>query len=179
MCFVCLGFSSNSHGYVTITSERLQLLTYNLLGISGCSLTCHTYCDTDQPLLMVISERPVTHTPVAERLAVELSITTCFNDLGLSRPETKLRSTAREARSLPTEPPLRCIKCQCLTLTYILIFFFLKNTRSHFFKKGGDADTNSCVAGALLGCKLGLESIPESWRTKLKHRDWLEQQLHR
>ncbi|XP_078321020.1 adenylosuccinate lyase-like [Crassostrea virginica] len=44
---------------------------------------------------------------------------------------------------------------------------------------GGDADTNSCVAGALLGCKLGLESIPESWRTKLKHRDWLEQQLHR
>ena len=52
-----------------------------------------------------------THTPVAERLAVELSITTCFNDLGLSRPQTKLQSTAWEARSLPTEPPLRCIKC--------------------------------------------------------------------
>nr|XP_034316439.1 ADP-ribosyl-[dinitrogen reductase] glycohydrolase-like [Crassostrea gigas] len=45
--------------------------------------------------------------------------------------------------------------------------------------QGGDADTNACVAGALLGCKLGIEAIPESWRNKLKHKDWLEQQIQK
>jgi len=29
--------------------------------------------------------------------------------------------------------------------------------------KGGDADTNGAVAGALLGCKFGLESFPKRW----------------
>ena len=37
------------------------------------SLACHTYCDTGHPFKMVISEDPW-HTPVAERLAVELSL---------------------------------------------------------------------------------------------------------
>lgn len=44
---------------------------------------------------------------------------------------------------------------------------------------GGDADTNACVAGAMLGCKLGIEAIPESWKNKLKHKDWLDQQVQK
>jgi len=40
--------------------------------------------------------------------------------------------------------------------------------------KGGDADTNGAAAGALLGCKLGFRSIPESWRQKLCHKSWLD-----
>ncbi|XP_078343352.1 ADP-ribosyl-[dinitrogen reductase] glycohydrolase-like [Oculina patagonica] len=39
--------------------------------------------------------------------------------------------------------------------------------------EAGDADTNGAVAGALLGCKLGASKLPDSWRDKLKHKDWL------
>ncbi|XP_056005531.1 ADP-ribosyl-[dinitrogen reductase] glycohydrolase-like isoform X2 [Ostrea edulis] len=45
--------------------------------------------------------------------------------------------------------------------------------------EGGDADTNACVAGALLACKLGLEAIPSSWRDTLLHKEWLDQQISR
>jgi ADP-ribosyl-[dinitrogen reductase] hydrolase len=34
--------------------------------------------------------------------------------------------------------------------------------------RGGDTDTNACVAGALLGAKLGKSRIPERWTSKLK-----------
>lgn len=39
---------------------------------------------------------------------------------------------------------------------------------------GGDTDTNGAVAGALLGCKHGIESIPERWLEPLKERAKLE-----
>lgn len=39
--------------------------------------------------------------------------------------------------------------------------------------QAGDADTNGAVAGALLGCKLGYENLPQSWIDGLVHRDWL------
>lgn len=45
--------------------------------------------------------------------------------------------------------------------------------------QGGDADSNACVAGALLGCKLGLEAIPSSWKDGLLHKEWLDQQISR
>ncbi|XP_011438372.2 ADP-ribosyl-[dinitrogen reductase] glycohydrolase [Magallana gigas] len=45
--------------------------------------------------------------------------------------------------------------------------------------QGGDADTNACVAGALLGCKLGLDAIPLSWKDGLLHKEWLDQQISR
>lgn len=34
--------------------------------------------------------------------------------------------------------------------------------------RGGDTDTNGCVAGALLGAKFGQGQIPQRWLTKLK-----------
>ncbi|XP_076447850.1 ADP-ribosylarginine hydrolase Tri1-like [Babylonia areolata] len=40
--------------------------------------------------------------------------------------------------------------------------------------EGGDADANAAVAGALLGCKLGLSAIPHSWIESLVNRRWLD-----
>ncbi|XP_067683812.1 ADP-ribosyl-[dinitrogen reductase] glycohydrolase-like [Haliotis asinina] len=45
--------------------------------------------------------------------------------------------------------------------------------------EGGDADTNGAVAGALLGCKLGMPALPVSWVSKLIHKDWLDEKLER
>ena len=42
------------------------------------------------------------------------------------------------------------------------------------YLKAGDADTNGAVAGALLGCKLGVDKIPRSWIGKLCHKKWLD-----
>ncbi|KAK0738127.1 putative ADP-ribosylglycohydrolase [Schizothecium vesticola] len=53
--------------------------------------------------------------------------------------------------------------------------------RSKLFEKlitdlimqGGDADTNACFAGALLGAYLGYGSLPDHWKHGLKHGEWL------
>ena len=63
--FVCVGYSSHlrihSYGEVTITGEGVQILSYAQhswpLSSEG-SLACHTYYDTGQPFMMVISEDP-------------------------------------------------------------------------------------------------------------------------
>ncbi len=39
--------------------------------------------------------------------------------------------------------------------------------------RGGDADTNACFAGALLGGYLGYLSLPDHWKHGLKHEEWL------
>jgi ADP-ribosylglycohydrolase len=39
--------------------------------------------------------------------------------------------------------------------------------------QGGDADTNACVAGSLLGAYLGYKALPPHWRDGLRHGDWL------
>ena len=46
------------------------------------SLACHTFCDTGHRFIMVICADCDTPS-VAERLAVELPVTTCDNDIGL------------------------------------------------------------------------------------------------
>lgn len=35
----------------------------------------------------------------------------------------------------------------------------------------GDSDSIACIAGGILGARLGLESIPLEWRTRCEHRD--------
>ena len=45
--------------------------------------------------------------------------------------------------------------------------------------EGGDADTNGAVAGALLGCKLGMVGLPQSWLQGLRHREWMENIMNR
>ncbi|RUS91502.1 hypothetical protein EGW08_000723 [Elysia chlorotica] len=44
---------------------------------------------------------------------------------------------------------------------------------------GGDADTNTAVAGALLACKLGLSAIPQPWLDGLVYKDWLDSYINR
>ncbi|KAK4244527.1 ADP-ribosylglycohydrolase-domain-containing protein [Corynascus novoguineensis] len=39
--------------------------------------------------------------------------------------------------------------------------------------RGGDADTNACFAGALLGAYLGYASLPDHWKHGLRHQEWL------
>jgi hypothetical protein len=39
--------------------------------------------------------------------------------------------------------------------------------------RGGDADTNACFAGALLGGFLGYKALPDHWKHGLRHGDWL------
>lgn len=43
--------------------------------------------------------------------------------------------------------------------------------------EGGDADTNACCAGALLGAFLGYSKLPSHWRDGLMHRDWLVEKV--
>lgn len=45
--------------------------------------------------------------------------------------------------------------------------------------QGGDADANAAVAGALLGCKLGIQAIPRTWIDQLGNRLWLDNLLDR
>ena len=83
VAFVCLfgGVSSHLRIFhihvhvvdVTIAGEELQILTYSPHSWplnTDVSLACHTYCDTGHMYKMVISEE----TPIAERLAVEMSL---------------------------------------------------------------------------------------------------------
>jgi hypothetical protein len=39
--------------------------------------------------------------------------------------------------------------------------------------EGGDADTNACFAGALLGALLGYKALPGHWKHGLTHGKWL------
>ncbi|KAM0343410.1 hypothetical protein ACHAPU_008591 [Fusarium lateritium] len=39
--------------------------------------------------------------------------------------------------------------------------------------EGGDADTNACFAGSLLGALLGYKALPPRWRDGLRHGTWL------
>mmetsp|Transcript_62960 Transcript_62960/g.148331 ORF Transcript_62960/g.148331 Transcript_62960/m.148331 type:complete len:161 (+) Transcript_62960:1063-1545(+) len=41
-------------------------------------------------------------------------------------------------------------------------------------REGGDADTNACVAGAVVGCRLGFSQLPAGWVAELPHASWLE-----
>ncbi|KAK4139112.1 ADP-ribosyl glycohydrolase [Dichotomopilus funicola] len=58
-----------------------------------------------------------------------------------------------------------------------------KLTRTKLFEEfitdltfhGGDADTNACFAGALLGSYLGYGALPDHWKHGLLHEEWLLQ----
>ncbi|XP_071082038.1 uncharacterized protein YegU-like [Haliotis cracherodii] len=54
-----------------------------------------------------------------------------------------------------------------------------RNALQTIVMEGGDADTNGAVAGALLGCKLGMSGLPVSWVSKLKHKAWLDEKIER
>ena len=41
----------------------------------------------------------------------------------------------------------------------------------NIIKRGGDTDTNACIAGALLGAYYGSKNIPERWKKQIKIRN--------
>ena len=59
----------------------------------------HTYCDTGQVFIMVISENPW-HSHLFRMFGSE-AVTTCFKDEGRSRPPIEHRSPACKAHVLP------------------------------------------------------------------------------
>ena len=105
-CFVC-GFTSHSrifhsNGDVIITGEGLEILTYarhsRPLSSEG-SLTCHTFCDTGHPFEWSCPRTRDTNSCC--RAFSNGAVTTCFNDLCLSRPGIEPRSSECEANDLP------------------------------------------------------------------------------
>ena len=85
LVFVYYHTTFHSYGDITITDERLQILTYARhswpLSIEG-SLACHNYCDTEHPFIMVISKDPW-HSHLLPSVC-SWAVTTCFYDLDLS-----------------------------------------------------------------------------------------------
>lgn len=61
----------------------------------------------------------------------------------------------------------------------------LKTTNDHLFKRlvtdfvmeVGDADTNACTAGAVLGAYLGYAAVPMIWQDGLRHGAFLKEKI--
>lgn len=59
-------------------------------------------------------------------------------------------------------------------------YFHAKNYEEGILKiihEGGDADTNACVAGSILGAKFGIDNIPEKWKNDLLRKNVLDSKL--
>ena len=100
-----------------MTGERLQMLTYARHSwslSSESSLACNTFCDTGASVYDGHPRGPVTLSPNAEHLAVELSLP-IFYDKGLSR--LGFEQKAFRFRGEPSNP-LR-YRCGCLTQKYV------------------------------------------------------------
>lgn len=48
-----------------------------------------------------------------------------------------------------------------------------EETVTDLIMEGGDADTNGCVAGALLGAWFGYSRLPRHWLQGVQHHDWM------
>lgn len=48
-----------------------------------------------------------------------------------------------------------------------------KNIIFQIIRMGGDADTNSCVAGSVLGCLLGYQQLPKQYIKELRNNEYL------
>ena len=101
--FVCLSHSRifNWYGDVTTTDERLQIFTFTRHSwplSSEVTLACHTYCDTEHPFIMVISEDPW-HSQLLLSIYSGTG-TKCIYGLVLSRLDSNTQSSAWEAFAL-------------------------------------------------------------------------------
>ncbi|TQV98819.1 hypothetical protein V2A60_007484 [Cordyceps javanica] len=70
-----------------------------------------------------------------------------------------VRLAMRETGNLTAPLPTQTTIFECLITDLIML--------------GGDADTNACFAGALVGAYLGFKALPPHWRNGLKHGEWL------
>ena len=105
----------HSYGDVTITGERLQMLTYarHLWTLSSDdSLVCQTFCGTGRPFIMVISEDPW-HSHL-----LTSALTTCFYDVSVAAGNQTPNLPLAGRTLLPTAPPLRQF-CICHTVNFV------------------------------------------------------------
>ena len=111
VCLLVKGLTSHSrlfhsYGDATIRVEGLQILTYTRhswpLSIEG-PLVCHTNCDTEHPLKWSSSITMIL-TPVAERLAVELSLPSFKTWLSCGWDSNTQPSKYSKQTLLPTAP---------------------------------------------------------------------------
>ena len=54
-----------------------------------------------------------------------------------------------------------------VALCAILNYDNFKDPIIEIVNKGGDSDTNACIAGGLLGAKFGIKAIPSNWTNEL------------
>ena len=54
-----------------------------------------------------------------------------------------------------------------------------EETLQQVAKEGGDSDTNGAVCGALMGCRIGYNALPQAWLQALPHRAWAEARVGR
>ena len=124
-CFCLFAWILSSHsrffhsfGDVTITGERLQILTYVLhlwpLSIEG-SLACQTYCDTGHPFIhvMVISKDPW-HSHLFCHAFDNGTVTICFNDKYVALAGRMLK---------PTAPPPTATKIWIKSIEVLWVIF--------------------------------------------------------
>jgi ADP-ribosylglycohydrolase len=60
-----------------------------------------------------------------------------------------------------------------------------KNLDTSYYKRriqeicsmGGDADTNSCIVGTIIGIEIGYKNIPKDWIQRTENRSWLNNKL--
>ena len=96
------GFPWDYYRDVTITGEGFQIMRYTphlWVFSSEGSWVCHTYCDTGHMFITFHFEDPW-HSHLLPACSSG-TVTTCSNDLGLSRPWIETRSQACEAKALP------------------------------------------------------------------------------
>ena len=109
----------HSYGDVTIDGEGLQILNYTRHSLplsSGGSFTCHTYGDTGHPFLRSSPRTRDIRTRC--RAFGSGTVTTCFSDLGLSRPgfeHPTFRLRGERSTSAPPSRPMymKWYKSEC------------------------------------------------------------------
>lgn len=72
---------------------------------------------------------------------------------------------------------LNAIKCVVNNSSYLSYDNIFKEIQINIVNQGGDAVTNACVSGAVLGSWLGYSKLPKDWIYLLKNKSWLDQQI--
>lgn len=72
---------------------------------------------------------------------------------------------------------LNAIKCVTNNSSYLTRDNIFKEIQINIANQGGDAVTNTCVSGAVLGSWLGYSKLPKDWLYRLKNKTWLDQQI--
>ncbi|XP_066923644.1 ADP-ribosylarginine hydrolase Tri1-like isoform X2 [Clytia hemisphaerica] len=163
--------------------EKVIQNTVSICKVTHADPRCVASCVALTTAIALMLQRPVDLVKTNGEFKVELIIDRSYAEACRMLPDEKSqRDELRKYMYAKKLTPLELDDQRKMGYTYKCLgaaFWAFKQTdfRKALQKicmKGGDADTNGAAAGALLGCKLGFRSIPESWRQKLCHKSWLD-----